>query len=201
MNPTLPKPSILLLALVLSTALLLSGCSSTGGVPAQYRVKLDTTKGPIVIEVKREWAPVGADRFYELVKSGFYDEARFFTVAPGFVIQWGIARDPMLNSQWKDKVIPDDPVKDSNLAGYVSFSSRGPNTRTTQVFINLANNMQLDQSGFAAFGHVVEGLDAVARIYSGYGEQPAQPMIESQGNIYLVQNFPKLDYIKTARIE
>jgi peptidyl-prolyl cis-trans isomerase A (cyclophilin A) len=197
MTPTYSKPTIFFI----STALFVTGCSSTGGAPEQYKAKFDTSKGAFVIEVKREWAPIGADRFYELVKSGFYNDARFFRVAPGFVIQWGIAGDPKLTSQWKDKIIPDDPVKASNLAGYVSFASRGPNTRTTQVFINLANNTQLDGMGFAVFGHVSQGLDVVAHIYSGYGQQPEQPLIESQGNTYLQQSFPNLDYIKTARIE
>ncbi|HMD47979.1 MAG TPA: peptidylprolyl isomerase [Bryobacteraceae bacterium] len=186
---------------ILSSAALLSSCSSSG-TPAQYRARFDTSQGAFVIEVKREWAPIGADRFYQLVKSGFYDEARFFRVAPGFVIQWGIARDPILNSQWKDKIIPDDPVKEANMAGYVSFASRGPNTRTTQIFLNLANNLQLDSMGFAAFGRVTEGLDVFSRIYAGYSAQPPdQALIEQQGNAYLGQNFPKLDYIKTARIE
>src|SRR5271166_641557 len=182
---------------ILSSAALLSSCSSSG-TPAQYRARFDTSQGAFVIEVKREWAPIGADRFYQLVKSGFYDEARFFRVAPGFVIQWGIARDPILNSQWKDKIIPDDPVKEANMAGYVSFASRGPNTRTTQIFLNLANNLQLDSMGFAAFGRVTEGLDVFSRIYAGYSAQPPdQALIEQQGNAYLGQNFPKLDYIKT----
>jgi peptidyl-prolyl cis-trans isomerase A (cyclophilin A) len=177
-----------------------TGCSYNGP-PAHYTARFDTSQGAFVIEVKHEWAPIGADRFYELVKSGFYDEARFFRVAPGFVIQWGIARDPMLNSQWKDKVMPDDPVKEGNLAGYVSFASRGPNTRTTQIFVNLANNIQLDSMGFAAFGRITEGLDVIPRIYAGYRESPDQSLIETQGNAYLNQSFPKLDYIKTARIE
>lgn len=177
-----------------------TGCSYKGP-PNHYKARFDTSQGAFVIEVKREWAPIGADRFYELVKSGFYDEARFFRVAPGFVIQWGIARDPMLNSQWKDKVIPDDPVKEGNLAGYVSFASRGPNTRTTQVFVNLANNIQLDGMGFAAFGRITEGLDIIPRIFAGYTQQPDQAQIETQGNAYLNQSFPKLDYIKAARIE
>lgn len=198
MTSTYFKPTIFFV----STALLSTGCSSFGtGAPNHYQARFDTSKGPFVIEVKREWAPIGADRFYQLVKSGFYDEARFFRVAPGFVIQWGIARDPILNSQWKEKVIPDDPVKEGNLAGWVSFASSGPNTRTTQVFVNLANNLQLDSMGFSAFGHITEGLDVIARIYTGYGEQPVQSLIETQGNAYLKQNFPNLDYIKTARIE
>ena len=198
MKPAFLKPILLTFV---SCAALLTSCSSSR-TPAQYRAKFDTSQGAFVIEVKREWAPIGADRFYELVKSGFYDDARFFRVAPDFVIQWGIARDPILNSLWKDKVIPDDPVKESNMVGYVSFASRGPNTRTTQIFFNLANNLQLDGMGFAAFGRVIQGMDVFGRIYAGYSANPpAQNLIEEQGNAYLRQNFPKLDYIKTARIE
>ncbi len=183
-------------------ATILTGCSSRhGAAPNQYKVKFDTSRGPFVIEVHREWAPLGADRFYELVERGFYDQARFFRVVPGFVVQWGIAKDPMLTAQWRTKEIPDDPVKESNLPGYVSFATSGPNTRTTQLFINMANNMRLDGMGFAAFGRVTEGLDVVAHLYAGYGEQPQQNMIESQGNAYLERDFPKLDYIQTARVE
>jgi peptidyl-prolyl cis-trans isomerase A (cyclophilin A) len=183
-------------------AAILTGCSSSSSTaPSQFRTKFDTSKGVFVIEVHRDWAPLGADRFYQLVKSGFYDDARFFRVVPGFVVQWGINKDPQVTAQWRGKEIPDDPVKESNLGGYVSFATSGPNTRTTQLFINLANNMSLDSRGFAAFGRVIQGMDVVARLYPGYGEQPQQNLIESQGNAYLQQNFPNLDYIKTARIE
>jgi peptidyl-prolyl cis-trans isomerase A (cyclophilin A) len=185
---------------LLCAAILLTGCSSSTA-PSQYRVKFDTSKGMFVVEVHRDWAPFGADRFYQLVKSGFYDDARFFRVVPGFVVQWGINKDPQVTAQWQSKTIPDDPVKESNLAGYVSFATSGPNTRTTQVFVNLANNMRLDSMGFAAVGRVIQGLDVVAHLYSGSGEQPQQNLIESEGNAYLQQNFPNLDYIKTARVE
>jgi peptidyl-prolyl cis-trans isomerase A (cyclophilin A) len=191
------KPALFSL---LCAAILLTGCSSSTA-PSQYRVKFDTSKGMFVVEVHRDWAPFGADRFYQLVKSGFYDDARFFRVVPGFVVQWGINKDPQVTAQWQSKTIPDDPVKESNLAGYVSFATSGPNTRTTQVFVNLANNMRLDSMGFAAFGRVIQGLEVVAHLYSGYGEQPQQNLIESEGNAYLQQNFPNLDYIKTARVE
>ncbi len=187
---------------VLVCAALLAACScSSNSAPSQFRAKFDTSKGPFTIEVHRDWAPLGADRFYQLVKSGFYDDARFFRVVPGFVVQWGINKDPQVTAQWRGKEIADDPVKESNLAGYVSFATSGPNTRTTQLFINLGNNMRLDAMGFAAFGRVTDGLDVVTRLYSGYGEQPQQNLIESQGNAYLQQNFPNLDYIKTARVE
>ena len=184
----------------LCCAAVLTSCSSNTA-PSQYRVKFDTSKGVFVVEVHRDWAPLGADRFYQLVKSGFYDEARFFRVVPGFVVQWGINKDPQVTAQWQGKTIADDPVKESNLAGNISFATSGPNTRTTQVFINLGNNMRLDSMGFAAFGRVIQGLDVVAHLYSGYGEQPQQNLIESQGNAYLQQNFPNLDYVKTARVE
>ncbi len=193
------KPTIFFLL----CATLLTGCSSSphGAAPKEYKVKFDTSRGSFVIEVHREWAPLGADRFYELVERGFFDEARFFRVVPGFVVQWGIAKDAQMTAQWRTKEIPDDPVKESNLAGYVSFATSGPNTRTTQLFINMANNMRLDAMGFASFGKVTEGLDVVAHLYAGYGEQPQQNLIESQGNAYLERDFPKLDYIKTARVE
>ena len=182
-------------------AVFLTGCSSSGKAPSQFRTKFETSRGVFVVEVHRDWAPLGADRFYQLVKSGFYDDARFFRVVPGFVVQWGINKDPLMTAQWRDKTIPDDPAKEGNLAGYMSFATSGPNTRTTQLFINLANNLRLDSMGFAAFGRVIDGSDVVARLYSGYGEQPRQDLIESQGNAYLQQNFPNLDYIKAARVE
>lgn len=183
-------------------AAILTGCSSSSNTaPSQFRTKFDTSKGVFVIEVHREWAPFGADRFYQLVRSGFYDEARFFRVVPNFVVQWGINKDPQVTVQWRGKEIADDPVKEGNLVGYVSFATSGPNMRTTQLFVNLANNMNLNSMGFAAFGRVVQGLDVVGRLYSGYGEQPRQDLIESQGTAYLQQNFPNLDYIKTARVE
>jgi len=186
---------------LLLCAVILTGCSSAGAAPSQFRTKFDTSKGVFVIEVHRDWAPLGADRFYQLVKSGFYDDARFFRVVPGFVVQWGINKDPQMTAQWRGKEIGDDPVQERNMAGYVSFATSGPNTRTTQLFINLANNFNLDSMGFAAFGRVVQGANVVARLYSGYGERPQQNLIEAQGNAYLQQNFPNLDYIKTARVE
>ena len=183
-------------------AAILTVCScSSNTAPPQFRTKFDTSKGVFVIEVHRDWAPLGADRFYQLVKSGFYDDARFFRVVPGFVVQWGINKDPLVTAQWRGKEIADDPVKEANLVGYVSFATSGPNARTTQLFVNLANNMNLNSMGFAAFGRVVQGLEVVGRLYAGYGERPQQNLIESQGNAYLQQNFPNLDYIKTARVE
>jgi len=153
------------------------------------------------VEVHRDWAPNGADRFYELVTSGFYDEGRFFRVVPEFMVQWGISRDPKIAAEWRDKNIQDDPVTQSNVRGFISFATRGPNTRTTQLFINFGDNARLDSMGFAPFGKVIEGMEIVDQIYSGYGETPQQGMIETQGNAYLKAQFPQLDYIKTTKVE
>lgn len=145
--------------------------------------------------------PKGADRFHELVSAGFYDECRFFRVVPGFMVQWGMNGDPSVYAKWKDKEFADDPVKKSNTRGMMSFASRGPNTRTTQVFINFADkNARLDGLGFAPFAEVVEGMEVVDKINSQYGENPQQPSIEAKGNEYLNARFPKLDYIKKATI-
>lgn len=149
--------------------------------------------------VKRDLAPGGADRFYQLVKAKYFDGARFYRVVPNFVIQWGAAADPKVTKKW-DKPIPDDPVKASNVRGSISFASSGPNSRTTHLFINLADNANLDSMGFSPFGNVTSGMDVVDKIYPGYGEEPDQGQIALRGNVYLKKNFPKLDYIKTARI-
>jgi peptidyl-prolyl cis-trans isomerase A (cyclophilin A) len=168
--------------------------------PATYNVVLDTTRGPVTVQVTRADAPIGADRFYNLVKSQYFDGARFFRVVPGFVVQFGMAGDPKVNAKW-NVPIKDDPVAISNTRGTLCFAAQQvPNTRTTQLFINLGNNQRLDAQGFAVFGKVVSGMDAVDHIYSGYGQKPDQDQIEKEGNTYLQQNFPSLDYIKTARI-
>ena len=190
--------------LVLFGVGLLAGCSSSGrtaAAPSEFKVKFDTSKGVFVVQVHRDWAPLGADRFYELVKSGFYDEARFFRVVPGFVVQWGINKDPAVTAKWRDKRIPDDPVKHTNGPGTITFATSGPDSRTTQLFINLAGNEPLDAKGFAPFGEVTEGMDVVARLYPGYGQDPEQSLIDSQGNAYLQRFYPNLDYIKTAGVE
>jgi peptidyl-prolyl cis-trans isomerase A (cyclophilin A) len=169
--------------------------------PATFKVHFDTSKGPIVIEVHREWAPIGADHFYELVKSGYYDGARFFRVVPNFVVQFGLAGDPAVTKKW-DKPIPDDPVLQTNRVGSIVYATAGPNTRTTQLFINLRSNQMLDGQGFAPFGIVLDdGMKVVEQIYAGYDERPDQGAITSQGNAYLNPNFPKLDYIRKATIE
>jgi peptidyl-prolyl cis-trans isomerase A (cyclophilin A) len=172
--------------------------------PATYQVKFQTTKGDFVVQVTRAWAPLGADRFYNLVKNGFYTDASFFRVLPGFVVQFGISARPDVSASWKDATIPDDPVTQSNLLGTVTFATAGPNTRTTQVFINLADNSKLDGMGFAPFGKVVSGMDVVNNLYSGYGEGaprgngPDQGRITAEGKAYLDKDFPKLDSIKSA---
>jgi peptidyl-prolyl cis-trans isomerase A (cyclophilin A) len=178
----------------------------TAAAPAAYKVTFDTSKGAFVVEVHRDWAPLGADRFYNLVKNGFFNNARFFRVISGFMVQFGINADPRVSAVWKNANINDDPVKQSNTRGMISFATRGPNTRTTQVFINYGNNARLDGMGFAPFGQVVSGMNVVDALYSGYGEGaprgagPEQGRIQSEGNAYLVKEFPKLDYIKTATV-
>jgi len=175
--------------------------------PAVYRVDFDTTKGPFVIEVHRDWAPIGADRFYNLVKNGFYDNARFFRVIEGFMVQFGINGDPKISAAWRSARIKDDPVRISNKRTFVTFATAGPNTRTTQVFISYGDNHNLDSQGFAPFGQVVSGMKVVDSLYGGYGEGapqglgPEQGRLQSEGNAYLAREFGKLDYIKKATIE
>jgi peptidyl-prolyl cis-trans isomerase A (cyclophilin A) len=173
--------------------------------PAEYAVKLETTKGDVLIDVNREWAPRGADRFYTLVKAGFYDGAAFFRVLDGFMAQTGMNGDPAVTREWRDRRIQDDPVTQSNQRGTCSFATSGPNSRTTQFFINFGDNSKLDSMGFAPFGKVRD-MTVVDQLYSGYGEGfpkgngPSQKKIHQQGNAYLEAEFPKLDYVKTARI-
>jgi peptidyl-prolyl cis-trans isomerase A (cyclophilin A) len=174
--------------------------------PDTYKVDFDTSKGKFVIEVTRAWAPNGADRFYNLVKSGFYNDTRFFRVISGFMVQFGIHGDPAVSAPWRMARIPDDPVKESNKRGYITFATAGPNTRTTQVFINFRDNAGLDGQGFAPFGRVISGMDVVDGLYAGYGEGapsgrgPNQAQLQSEGNAYLAKSFPQMDYIKTATI-
>jgi peptidyl-prolyl cis-trans isomerase A (cyclophilin A) len=179
---------------------------AASAAPATYRARFETSAGVFVIEVQRAWAPLGADRFYELVKGGYYDGQRFFRVLSGFMAQIGIHGDPKVAATWRSRDILDDPVHQSNTRGMVSFATAGPNTRTTQVFINYGDNSSLDGMGFAPFGKVVEGMDVVDRLYAGYGEGaprgrgPDQGRIQSEGNAYLERDFPKLDYVKHATI-
>ncbi|MEY4637040.1 MAG: hypothetical protein RJA55_2838 [Acidobacteriota bacterium] len=176
--------------------------------PASYKVKFDTSVGVFVIQVNREWAPLGADRFYNLVKNGFFDDARFFRAISGFMVQFGINGDPAVSAAWRNARIGVDPVKQSNKSMYITYAmGASPDTRTTQVFINYGNNANLDAMGFAPFGEVIEGKDVVNKIHTGYGEGaprgkgPEQGRVQMEGNAYLMKDFPKLDYIKKATIE
>ena len=164
-----------------------------------YKVKFETSKGNFIVEVHRDWAPLGADRFKDLVKDKYFDGARFFRVLPGFVVQFGLAADPAKTKKW-DKPIKDDAVLRTNRLGSIVFATAGPETRTTQLFINLASNQRLDDQGFAPFGQVIEGMDVVQKLYAGYGERPEQGDITSHGNAYLTKEFPKLDFIKRATL-
>jgi len=179
---------------------LMNPAALTARAPDLYRAKFATTHGDFVVEVHRDWAPLGADRFYNLVRNRFFTDAAFFRFVPGFIVQFGIPADPKIAAVWQNANIKDDPVKQSNKKGTLTFATAGPNTRTTQLFINLNDNGGLDGQGFAAFGTVSEGMDVVAGIYSGYGEAPDQGRIQAQGKAYLDKNFPKLDTIKSATI-
>jgi peptidyl-prolyl cis-trans isomerase A (cyclophilin A) len=184
-----------------SKAALKNPASLTEQAPANYKAAFDTSAGKFVIDVHRAWAPKGADRFYNLVKNGFFDDTRFFRVVPNFMVQFGLNGDPAIQSNWANANITDDPVKQSNKKGYVTFATRGKDTRTTQVFINFKDNGFLDTQGFAPFGEVASGMDVVEKITDQYGEKPNQGSIQSQGNTYLKAQFPKLDYVKKATIE
>ena len=180
----------------------------TERAPATYKARFDTSKGAMVIQVTRDWAPNGADRFYNLVKNGFYDETRFFRVISGFMVQFGINGDPKVSSAWRAATIKDDPVTQKNTRGMVTFAKTGmPNSRSTQVFINFQDkNTFLDSQGFSPFGKGTEGMDVVDKLYKGYGEGapsgngPEQGRIQSEGNPYLEKSFPKLDSVTKATI-
>jgi len=186
-----------------SKAKLRTPAALTEQAPATFKAKFDTSKGPFVIEVTRSWSPKGADRFYNLVKNGFFDDTRFFRVVPDFMVQFGINGDPAIQKNWANANIQDDPKGQSNKRGFVTFAKTGqPNSRSTQIFINFKDNGFLDAQGFTPFGRVISGMDeVVAKITSQYGESPNQGMIQSQGNTYLNKDFPKLDFVKKATIE
>ena len=174
--------------------------------PPTFKANFETSKGPFVIEVHREWAPIGADRFYNLVKNGFFEDVRFFRVISGFMAQFGIHGTPAVQSAWRAASLKDDPVRQSNKRSTVTFATAGPDTRTTQFFINFGDNTGLDKQGFAPFGEVVSGMGVVDKINAEYGEGaprgkgPDQGRLQSEGNAYLNKEFPKLDYIKSATI-
>jgi peptidyl-prolyl cis-trans isomerase A (cyclophilin A) len=189
-------------AVAASSPSLLHPASLRAKAPAVFRASFTTTKGSFVITVHRKWAPRGADRFYNLVRSGFYDRQRLFRVIPGFVVQWGISETPKISRAWQHATIRDDRVRHTNARGTVDFADAGPDTRSTQVFVNLGRNTQLDQSGFAPFGVVTSGLSTLQRLYHGYGDQPAsaQAQITQQGEAFLRKHFPKLDRILKTRV-
>ncbi|HWB99248.1 MAG TPA: peptidylprolyl isomerase [Bryobacteraceae bacterium] len=199
--------------------LLLLGCSSEKPAPAPVKkaaapeptpevvqVKFETSKGDFVVEATRAWAPRGVDHFYELVKTGYYDGNRFYRVLPRYVVQFGVNGDPQTSRLWSSMSIPDDPVKESNKKGTVTYARRGPASRTTQIFVNMRDNKDLDGQGFAPFGRVISGMDVIGSLYSGYGEMaprgqgPDPTQIELQGNSYVENHFPRLDYIRRTTI-
>jgi peptidyl-prolyl cis-trans isomerase A (cyclophilin A) len=202
-------PGLVIAQVDLSKAKLKNPASFTEKAPATYKAKFDTSKGAFVITVHRDWAPLGADRFYNLVNGGFYDDCRFFRVIDEFMVQVGINGNPSIQSAWRDARIGDDPSKgQSNKRGMVTFAHAGAGTRTTQFFINFKDNgPSLDKQGFPPIGEVTSGMEVVDKLYSGYGEGaprgkgPEQGKLQSDGNAYLTKEFPKLDYIKKATIE
>lgn len=176
--------------------------------PQLYTARFETSKGPLAIEVHRDWAPLGADRFYNLTKNGYYNDCRFFRVIDSVLAQSGIHGNPVVQLAWNHARIPDDPVKASNKRGYVTLAQAGPDSRTTQFFVNLADNSAtFDRRGFAPIGVIVSGMESAERLYSGYGDGaprgvgPAQSRIAAEGNAYLAADFPKLDYIKKVTVE
>jgi peptidyl-prolyl cis-trans isomerase A (cyclophilin A) len=168
--------------------------------PAVYKVKFTTTQGDVLIQVTRAWAPLGADRFYNLVRAKFYDGCAFFRVKSGFMAQFGISPDPKVTAAWNGQNLRDDPVKESNKRGFLTFATAGPNTRTTQLFISTGDNSFLDPQGFSPFGEVIEGMDLVDKFYDGYGLNPDSGSIQQLGRPWVVKNMPKVDSIKTAVI-
>src|SRR5215471_15875518 len=211
------RPSYLTLGAMLTFGILATPLFAQGNLgnpaalteqaPATYKARFDTSKGVFVIDVRREWAPVGADRFYNLVKNGFYDDNRFFRVISGFMVQFGINGDPKISAPWRTAQIKDDPVRQSNKRGYITYAMAGPNTRTSQVFINFGDNGSLDSQGFSPFGRVISGMNVVDALNAEYGEGaprgrgPDQSRLQSEGNVYLAKEFPRMDYIKKATIE
>jgi peptidyl-prolyl cis-trans isomerase A (cyclophilin A) len=206
-KPATAKPAAKRAEKKVDMSKLLDPSKLTAKAPDVFSARFETSKGTFVIEVHREWSPKGADRFYNLVSNGYYDDVRFFRVIANFMAQFGIHGDPAVSKVWQSASIEDDPVVQSNTRGMVSYAMRGPGTRTTQLFINyLDTNARLDSMGFSPFGKVTEGMEVVDQLYSSYGEGapngagPAQNRLQGEGNAYLAASFPQLDYIKTARI-
>jgi peptidyl-prolyl cis-trans isomerase A (cyclophilin A) len=187
---------------------LMDPSKATAEAPATFKVKFETTKGSFVVEANREWSPNGVDRFYNMVQIGYFKDIAFFRAIEGFMVQFGIHGDPRVNATWRTAQIPDDPVKKSNTRGMVTFAKTGaPDSRTVQIFINYSDrNTRLDTMGFSPFGKVIEGMDVVDSLYTGYGEGaprgkgPSQGQAQAQGNVYLKAQFPQLDYIQQATI-
>lgn len=209
----LPKTSkpLCCLLIAIAAALFLNGATTAEGqdkdkkkkgkqAPKMYRVKFETSRGDVILKINRDLAPIGADRFHDAVSQGFYDDCRFFRVVPDFVVQFGINGDPKVQAKWREAKIKDDPVKASNKKGTITFATAGPNTRTTQLFINLKDNSFLDGQGFSPFGEVEKGMEIVEKINAEYGQDPDQGSIQSEGNEYLKKRFPRLDFIKKATI-
>ena len=194
---------LLVLSLVVSSGIRLMADEPAAAdqAPEIYKVLFETSKGNFTVEVHREWAPNGADRFHKLVETGFYDDCRFFRVLPDFMVQWGINGDPEVQKNWVKAYIKDDRVIKSNKRGFITYAkSSQRDSRTSQVFINYADNSRLDADGFAPFGQVVDGIDVVDAINAQYRQQPDQTLVQESGNAYLNKNFPKLDFIKKASI-
>jgi peptidyl-prolyl cis-trans isomerase A (cyclophilin A) len=190
-------------ALAAQSDLLRTPSELTATAPAVFRARFETSKGPFVVEVHREWAPIGADRFYNLVRSGFYDGTRFFRVRPGFMAQFGLHGDPSIQRAWTFTPLRDDPPAQSNLRGFVTFTTENrPQSRFTQVFVNLVDNSYLDKEGFVPFGRVTSGMDVVEKLHAyGRDNEPDQRRILREGNEYLEKEFPLLDYVKTGTVE
>jgi peptidyl-prolyl cis-trans isomerase A (cyclophilin A) len=192
-------------AWIILSVLMLGACHKPAPkivVPDVFRVRFETSQGDFVVEAARAWAPHGVDRFHELVRKRYFDEGRFFRVVPGFIAQFGVHRDFNVHATWRQLFIPDDPRKERNLRGTLAFAMSGPATRATEIFINLADNPMLDEQGFVPFGKVIEGAEVVDKFYWGYGDMRPKGKnidpgrVEEETNEYLVQRFPKLDYIK-----
>jgi peptidyl-prolyl cis-trans isomerase A (cyclophilin A) len=196
-----PSPSVSAAGPVSGPPALYAPSRATAKAPATFRARFTTTRGTFVVSVTRAWAPLGADRFYNLVQAGFFDGARFFRIVPKFVVQFGLNGDPRVNAAWESARLEDDPVKQTNSRGRITFATAGPGTRTTQLFVNLKDNRGLDGMGFAPFGEVsAAGMAVVDGLYAGYGELPDQGRITMEGNRYLEAQFPQLDYVRRAEI-
>jgi peptidyl-prolyl cis-trans isomerase A (cyclophilin A) len=205
MGPMSERNARSVAAWIILSALMLGACHKPAPkivVPDVFRVKFETSQGDFVVEAARAWAPHGVDRFHELVRKRYFDEGRFFRVVPGFIAQFGVHRNFNVHATWRQLFIPDDPPKEKNLRGTLAFAMSGPATRATEIFINLADNPMLDEQGFVPFGKVIEGAEVVDKFYWGYGEMRPKGKnidpgrVEEETNEYLVQRFPKLDYIK-----